>query len=137
MLCQLYRGGHLTMVIWEKGTSHHDITDITLKMALNIILGKRGMNLVALTVISYHSPVAQLVVYMTSEQVDGSIPGLASIFFLGLMIVIATGFILLSPLSTVSQMVMWQSNQFLGKNIARNTGKKNWKALIGALVEAT
>ena len=35
--------------------------------------------------------------------------------FRGLMIVIATGFIPLSPLSVVSAMVMWESNQWLGK----------------------
>ena len=35
------------------------------------------------------------------------------------MIDIATGFIPLSPLSVVSMMVMWESSQWLGKNIQR------------------
>ena len=42
--------------------------------------------------------------------------------FRGLMIVIATGCTPLSPLSFVSPMVMWESSQWLGKNIVRNTG---------------
>ena len=42
--------------------------------------------------------------------------------FHGLMIVIATGFIPLSPLSVLSTMVMWESSQWLGKNILRSTG---------------
>ena len=45
----------------------------------------------------------------------------ANIFFQGLMIVIATGFIPLSLLSVVSTMVMWESSQWLGKNIVRGT----------------
>ena len=39
----------------------------------------------------------------------------------GLMMVIATGFTPLSPLSVVSTMVMWESSQWLGKNIVRST----------------
>ena len=42
--------------------------------------------------------------------------------FRGLMIVIAIGFIALSPLSIVSTMVMWESSQSLGKNIMQSTG---------------
>ena len=42
--------------------------------------------------------------------------------FRGLMIVVATGSIPLSPLSVVSTMVLWESSQCLGKNIVRNTG---------------
>ena len=38
------------------------------------------------------------------------------------MIVTATGFIPLSSLSVVSTMVMWESSQWLGKNIVRGTG---------------
>ena len=34
-----------------------------------------------------------------------------------MVIVIATGFIPLSPLSVVSTLVMWESSQWLGKNI--------------------
>ena len=45
--------------------------------------------------------------------------------FRGLMIVTATGFITLSPRSIVSTMVVWESSQWLGKNIVRSTGKKN------------
>ena len=41
-------------------------------------------------------------------------PRLGQYSFRGLMIVIATGFILLSPLSVVSTMVMWESSQWLG-----------------------
>ena len=51
-------------------------------------------------------------------------PRLDQYSFRGLMIVIATGFIPLSPLSVVSTMVMWESNQWLGKNIVRSTGLK-------------
>ena len=40
----------------------------------------------------------------------------------GFMIVIARGFIPLSLLSIVSTMVQWESSQWLGKNIVRNTG---------------
>ena len=40
----------------------------------------------------------------------------------GLMIVIATGLIPLSPLSVVSTMVMWESSRWLGKNIVPSTG---------------
>ena len=40
------------------------------------------------------------------------------------MIVIATGFIPLSPLSIVSIMTAWESSQWLGKNIVRSTGQK-------------
>ena len=39
----------------------------------------------------------------------------------GLMIVNATGFTPLSPLSIGSTMVMWESSQRLGKNIVLNT----------------
>ena len=42
--------------------------------------------------------------------------------FRGLMIVIATGFIPLLPLSVVSTMVMWEFNHWLGKNIVPSTG---------------
>ena len=50
------------------------------------------------------------------------------------MILIATGFIPLSPLSIASTMVMWESSQWLGRNIVQSTGKKNSKkAWIGAL----
>ena len=42
--------------------------------------------------------------------------------FRGLMIVIATGFIPLSPLSVASTMVMSESSQWLGKNFMRSTG---------------
>ena len=42
--------------------------------------------------------------------------------FRGLKIVIATGFIPLSPLSVVSTMVMWESSQWLEKNIVGSTG---------------
>ena len=42
---------------------------------------------------------------------------LGQYYFQGLMIVIATGLISLSPLS-----VMWESSQWLGKNTVRSTG---------------
>ena len=64
-------------------------------------------------------------------------PRLGQYSYLGLMIVIATGFVPLSPLSVISAMVMWESRQWLGKNIMRSTGEKNSrKAWIGALVAA-
>ena len=49
-------------------------------------------------------------------------PRLSQYSFPGLMIVIATGFIPLSPLSIVLTMVMWESSQWLEKNIVRSTG---------------
>ena len=42
--------------------------------------------------------------------------------FRGLIIVIATGFIPLSPLSVVLTMVRWESSQWLRKNIVQSTG---------------
>ena len=49
-------------------------------------------------------------------------PRLDQYSFHGLMIVIATGFIPLSPLSIVSTMVKWESSQWLEQNIVRSTG---------------
>ena len=49
-------------------------------------------------------------------------PRLGQYSFLGLLIVIVTGFIPLSPLSLVSTMVKWESSQWVGKNIVRSTG---------------
>ena len=61
-------------------------------------------------------------------------PRLGRYSFRGMMIVIATEFIPLSPLSVVSTMVTWESSQWLGKNIVRSTDEKNSrKALISAL----
>ena len=69
------------------------------------------------------SPIVQSVALRTWEQeVAGSIPDSANILLRGLMIVIANGFFPLSPLSVVSTMVMWESSQWLGKNIVRSTG---------------
>ena len=73
----------------------------------------------------------------TREQgVAGSIPGLDQFFFLGSMIVIATGFIHLSPLTIVQAIV-------IGK-VARNFERvlcrvlvKNRVAWIGELVALT
>ena len=49
-------------------------------------------------------------------------PRLCQNFFRGLVVVIETGFIPLSPLSVVLTMVMWKSSQLLSKNIVRSTG---------------
>ena len=49
-------------------------------------------------------------------------PRLRQYSFRGRMIVIATGFIPLSLLSALSTMVMWESSQWLGKNIVQSTG---------------
>ena len=49
-------------------------------------------------------------------------PQLGQYSFRGLMIAIATGFIPLSPLSVVLTMVMWESSQWLGKNILWSIG---------------
>ena len=40
------------------------------------------------------------------------------------MIIIATEFIPLSPLSIISMMVTWESSKWLGKDIVQSTGKK-------------
>ena len=42
--------------------------------------------------------------------------------FRAMMIVTATGFIPLSPLSIASTTEMWESSLWLGKNIVRRTG---------------
>ena len=61
-------------------------------------------------------------------------PRLDKLSFQGLIIDIATGFISLSPLSIISTVVIWESSQWLGKNIVRSNSKKNSKkAWIGAL----
>ena len=53
------------------------------------------------------------------------------------MIVTATGFISPSPLSVVLTLNMWESSQWLEKNIVRSTGLKNFrKAWIVALAAA-
>ena len=49
-------------------------------------------------------------------------PQLGQYSFRGLMIVIAIGFIALSLLPFVLTMVMWESGQWLGKNILCSTG---------------
>ena len=69
------------------------------------------------------------VAYRISEsEVADSIPGLSRYAFRGLMMVIATKFIPLSPLSICF------GNGHVGKNILRGTGKKNTrKAWVGAL----
>ena len=76
----------------------------------------------------------------TSDLITGSSwfnPRLGKYSFRGLMIVIATGFILLSPLSFVSKMVLCKCSQKLGKNVVQSTGKKNSrKACIGARAAA-
>ena len=49
-------------------------------------------------------------------------PWLGKYYFQGLMIVIATEYIFLSPQSMVSTMIMWESSHRLGTNIVQNTG---------------
>ena len=49
-------------------------------------------------------------------------PQLSQYSFRGLMIVIVTRLIPLSQLYVVSTMVMWESSQWLGKNIVRSNG---------------
>ena len=49
-------------------------------------------------------------------------PRLGQYSFRGLMIVIAAEFIPLSTLFVVSTMFIWESSQWLGKNIVRSTG---------------
>ena len=54
-------------------------------------------------------------------------PRLCQYSFEGLMIVIATGFIPLPPLSVVMTMVMLESRQWLGKSNVWSSGYKNPK----------
>ena len=49
-------------------------------------------------------------------------PRLGQYSFRGLLIVIATEFTLLSPLSIFSTVFTWESSQWLGKNVAWDTG---------------
>ena len=69
---------------------------------------------------------AQSVTYRTGEQwVAHSIPGFGQYSYLGLIIFIAPGFLPFSPQSIVLTMVMWESSQWLRKNIMQSSGKKN------------
>ena len=52
-------------------------------------------------------------------------PRVGQYSFQGLMIVIATRFIPLLPLSVVSTMAIWESSQWLGNNIVRSAGYKS------------
>ena len=63
------------------------------------------------------NPIAQSVALRTCFE-----PKLSQYSFRGLMIVIATGFTPLLLLSVVSTMVMWESSQWLGKNIVQSAG---------------
>ena len=65
-----------------------------------------------------HSSVGSVYAWRTG----GRFPRLGQYSFRGLMIVIVTGFISLSPMSIVSTMVMWESSYWLGKNIVQSTG---------------
>ena len=67
------------------------------------------------------SPVAHSVVFAHLRTGHWFDPWLSQYSFPGLMIVIATGFIPLSTLSVGLTMVMWESSQWLGKNIVRRT----------------
>ena len=71
-------------------------------------------------VLDLRSPIAQSVALRTGGCWFD--PRLSQYSFQGLMIVIATGFISLSLLSIVSTMVIWESSQWLGKNIVQSTG---------------
>ena len=68
------------------------------------------------------NPIAQLVASKTRGQVDGSNFWQGQYSIRGLMTVIKTGFIPLSPLSVVSKIGMWESSQWFGKNIGQSTG---------------
>ena len=70
------------------------------------------------------SPMAQLVGSVADMRTGERWfdPRLSQYSFQGLMIVIVTGFISLLLLSVVSTMVMWESSQWLGKNIVWSTG---------------
>ena len=64
-------------------------------------------------------------------------PQVGQYSFPGLMILIATGVIPLSPLTITLIIVIKESRQWLGKNIARSAGKKNSKRVwVGALAAA-
>ena len=83
------------------------------------------------------SPIAQLPSCKTWNRRSLVLFPLCQHSFRGLMIVIATGFIPLPPLSIVSTIVMWGSSQWFGRNIVLSTGLKNSrKAWVGALAAA-
>ena len=69
----------------------------------------------------------QSIVFTTQKKKKKRLEDILKKSVRGLMIFIATGFIPLSPLSLsiVSTMVIWESSQWLGKNIVQSTGKKN------------
>ena len=78
------------------------------------------MHLSMLSRAESHSSVASVTVLRKGgPQFD---PRLGQYSFQGFMIVIATGFIPLSPLSMVSTKAMWESSQWLEKNFVRSTG---------------
>ena len=80
--------------------------------------------------------VDQSAAWKTSE-VTGSNLRLGQYSFRNLMIVIATGIIPLSPMSSILMMVLWESSSWLGNNSALSTYYKNsGKAWIGRLAAA-
>ena len=71
------------------------------------------------------SPIAQSVACRLENKGHWLNRWLGQYFFRGLMIVTAKGFIPLSPLPIVLTMVMWESSQWLGKNIFCCSSYKN------------
>ena len=111
--CRLPKEYWIDHVLWEESLLH-------LKTISTHITQHRNVQFVCLC--ACRGPVTQSIVWKTWEQeVAGSTLQLGQYSFPGLMKVIATGFIPLSPLSIVSTMIMWESSQWLGKNIVRST----------------
>ena len=101
----------------DRCTGCRDITEILFKTALNTMQSiNQSLKLAA----KPNSSVGRVADLRTGGR--GFDPQLGQYSFRGLMIVIATGFIPRSPLSIVLTMAMWESTQWLGKNIVRSTG---------------
>ena len=102
---------------------HYKIRDLTKLKAIadnKINVAHNIMMIFLFDMAELHSSVRSIVYLRTRGRLFN--PQLSQYSFQGLMIVIATGFIPLSPLSIVLILIMWKSSQWLGKNIVRSTG---------------
>ena len=102
----------------EKGGVNEFANNIDTFQTAQTDKGQNGFLFVA----EFHSSVGSVQDFRTGGRWFD--PRLGQYSFRVLIIVIATGFIPLSALSIVSTIVMWESSQWLGKNIVWSTGKE-------------
>ena len=104
----------------------HVLTEL-LKIFLPEVGGFFQMSVIVVVVVSRDSPPCIIKQEMESCVLEKSVlymsplhyPRLGQYSFRELMIVIATGLTLPSPLFVISTMFMWKSSQWFGKNIVR------------------